>query len=126
MAAKGVRATAALRILIVEDEFLVADHLAMILEDLGYFVVGPVPTVAMALALIDGERIDGAMLDTNLDGDSSEPVAHRLKARDVPFLVCTGYGSLNLGPEILQCAPRVSKPCSSHQLAQSLSAVLAR
>ena len=117
--------TAALRILIVEDEFLVADHIAYTLEQLGYEVVGPVATIAEAMTLIEDQRIDGALLDANLDGASSAPIADALNARAVPFVVCTGYGSLKLSAEVLDVAPRVTKPYSRHQFAETLTAAFA-
>ena len=116
----------ALRILVVEDEFLVADHIATTLEDLGYVVVGPVATVADALAIIASEPIDGALLDANLDGTSSAPIADMLNARDVPFVVCTGYGMLQLGAEVLEAAPRVAKPYRTLDLAETMTATFIR
>lgn len=115
-----------LRILVVEDEFLVADHLSMTLEDLGYEVVGPVPTVAEALAAIENEALDGALLDANLDGEGSTPVAEKLRAQAVPFVVCTGYGTLKLNSDLLDLAPRVTKPCSAQMLNEVLGATFAR
>lgn len=112
------------RILIVEDEFLIADHIAMTLEDLGYAVVGPVATVAEALGLVAGEALDGVLLDANLDGESSAPVAAELVTRGVPFIVVTGYGQLDLPTDQLNDAPRVTKPCNVAELGRTLAAVL--
>jgi DNA-binding response OmpR family regulator len=112
------------RILIVEDEFLVADHIAMSLEDLGYAVIGPVATVAEALGLVAGGPIDGAVLDANLDGVSSAPVAAELTARGVPFIVVTGYGRLDLQTSPLNDAPRVTKPCDMAELGRVLATAL--
>ena len=116
----------ALRILVVEDEFLVADHIAATLEELGYAVVGPVATVAEALAIIASDPIDGALLDANLNGDSSAPIADMLNARAVPFVVCTGYGMLKLGAEVLETAPRVAKPYRNLDLAETMTATFVR
>ena len=116
----------ALRILVVEDEFLVADHIAATLDELGYAVVGPVATVAEALAIIASEPIDGALLDANLNGDSSAPIADMLNARAVPFVVCTGYGMLKLGAEVLEAAPRVVKPYRTLDLAETMTATFIR
>lgn len=115
-----------LRVLVVEDEFLVADHVAMILEDLGYEVIGPVPTIEDALAAIECEALDGALLDANLDGLSSAPVADALDALAVPFVVATGYGNLKLTAAILENAPRVAKPFGQTDLARTLSSAFAR
>lgn len=82
-----------LRLLVVEDEALVAMLIEDILLDLDCVVVGPVGTVAQALALLRQEEIDGALLDVNLGGgERSYPIADALVARNVPFIFVTGYG----------------------------------
>ena len=85
---------AGLRLLVVEDEALVAMLIEDILLDLDCIVIGPVGTVAQALALLrDEEQIDGALLDVNLGGgERSYPVADALAEREVPFVFVTGYG----------------------------------
>ena len=104
------------KILIVEDEFFVADSLAMYLESLGAVVVGPAPGVAVALDLIAGtDRIDGAILDINLHGHPAFPVADALAARGVPFVFVTGYGSESI-PERYASAPRRTKPFRAEDL----------
>lgn len=113
------------RILVVEDEFLVADHIAMTLEDLGYVVVGPVATIAEAIAAVRTEVLDGALLDANLDGMSSASIAEELNVRAVPFVVLTGYGDLRLDSSVLDEAPRVGKPYNSQMLATMLANVFA-
>jgi DNA-binding response OmpR family regulator len=81
-----------LRVLVLEDEFIIADEIATMLDDAGHKVIGPVATVADAMALIaDGESIDAAVIDANLRGVSSAPIATELRSRGVPFCVCTGY-----------------------------------
>ncbi|GAO39538.1 putative two-component response regulator [Sphingomonas changbaiensis NBRC 104936] len=114
------------RVLVVEDEFLIADHLAMTLEDLGYDVVGPVSTIDEALAVIRDQALDAALLDANLDGVSSAAIAKELSARAVPFVVVTGYGGLPLESAILDDAPRVAKPLVASKLAGALAESLAR
>ncbi len=82
------------RILVVEDEYLLADEMALELEDTGAIVLGPVPSVEQALALLDGEvPPDGAILDINLGGETAFPVADVLIGRGVPVLFTTGYDS---------------------------------
>ena len=81
------------RILIVEDEFLIAMGLVKLLEDAGYQVIGPVATVAGALVLLETERPDACVLDVNLRGEISAPVAKRLKDQKVPFLLSSAYGN---------------------------------
>jgi CheY-like chemotaxis protein len=121
MAIKRQPALVGLRILIVEDEFLVADDIAMVLEDFGCEVVGPVPTVAEAIAAITAETLDGVLLDANLDGISSAAVADVLVARGIPFVVVTGYGHLKLPSAALEAAPRVTKPWNVADLAGALA-----
>lgn len=104
------------RILVVEDEYLVAEDIACTLEELGYEVLGPVATIEEALALVESEKPDGVLLDANLDGTSSAPIAAELIARSVPFVVVTGYGSLELAAGALDRAPRLSKPFESSAL----------
>ena len=104
-----------LRVLVVDDEYLVAMHIETNLEDLGCIVVGPVATVEAALAAVKAGGIDGAMLDANLNGKTSSPIATELRARNIPFVVVTGYGNLDLISEALNAAPRLSKPFSAAQ-----------
>lgn len=122
----GESSRPSLRILVVEDEFFVAEHISLTLESLGYAVVGPVPTIAAAIALIGSEAPDGALLDANLGGKSSAPIAAELVARSIPFIVVTGYGHFKLTTADLESAPRVSKPFSTDDLAAKLAGVLAR
>ena len=111
-----------LRLLIVEDEYMVAEHIGMLLQDFGCEVAGYASTVAEALDLIDRERLDGVLLDGNLNGDSSAPVAIELRSRSIPFVVATGYGCLELNAEALNGAPRLAKPFSNKDFERSLLA----
>jgi CheY-like chemotaxis protein len=79
------------RVLLVEDEMLVVWLLEDMLADLCCTVVGPASSVNQALAMIDVEAIDVAVLDVNLNGQMSYPVADALAARGVPFVFSTGY-----------------------------------
>ena len=81
------------RILVAEDEYMIAGDVAGELEARNAEVVGPVPTVAKALKLIEtGEALDGAILDVNLHDEMVFPVAEALRARGVRFVLSTGYG----------------------------------
>ena len=111
-----------LRLLIVEDEYMVADHIGMLLEDFGCEVAGYASTVAEALDLIHRLALDGVLLDGNLNGDSSAPVAVELRSRSIPFVVATGYGQLELNAEALNGAPRLAKPFSNIDFERSLLA----
>jgi CheY-like chemotaxis protein len=124
MVASRRQADAALegrRVLVVEDEVLVAMDLESELERCGCVVLGPAPTVARALALIDRERPDVAMLDLNLGGQPATPIVEALEAQGVPYVVVTGYGAR--GPE-LPDAPLLAKPVSYRQLIDVISQVL--
>jgi len=83
-------APAGRRILIVEDEYFLADDLKQILSRRSAEVLGPVPTMSEALKLInDSQRIDCAVLDVNLGGKSVFPISAALKERNIPFLFAT-------------------------------------
>jgi DNA-binding NtrC family response regulator len=85
--------TSPARILVVEDEALVAMLIEDELFELGFDVVGPAATVSHALALCHDERIDGAVLDVNLGGGQrSDSVADFLLSKRIPFVFVTGYG----------------------------------
>jgi CheY-like chemotaxis protein len=113
------------RILVVEDEYLVAVYITQMLEELGYQIVGPVPTISEAISLIASERLDAVLLDANLGGTSSDPIATELAARGIPFVVVTGYGDLKLPGAALQAAPRVTKPVTPADLAAILLEMMA-
>jgi CheY-like chemotaxis protein len=80
------------RILVVEDEYLVAMSLAEALQDAGSIVLGPVPSVDKAIKKIESEpHIDGAVVDVNLGGMLAYPVADLLIAKKIPFVFTSGY-----------------------------------
>lgn len=112
------------KILVVEDEWMIAEHLSMLLQDLAFEVVGPVANVPDALAKAEGEQIDCALLDCNLNGSSSAPVVDVLIAKNVPFIMVTGYGGLELPTEAMNAAPRLTKPFTEPELERALSAIL--
>ena len=78
-------------ILIVEDDYLIADQTRRELERLGALIVGPVPSVQRALELVDRGPVDAAILDINLDGEKVYPLADILAEREIPFVFATGY-----------------------------------
>ena len=81
------------RVLLVEDESLIAMMMDQTLRELEFDVVGPFGTVREALAAIEHEAVDAGILDINLGGEMAYPVAHVLEARRVPFVFMTGYGA---------------------------------
>ncbi len=105
-----------LRILIVEDDALVALNLQEFVESLGCSVVGPTGRLGEALAILDAEHIDGAMLDINLHGEMVYPLAERLAERETPMLFCSGYAFTSAVPDRFAHYPQVSKPCAEHTL----------
>lgn len=112
------------RILIVEDEYLLADDLHDALRAAGAEVLGPVPSVAAALSLIAAEKvIDAAVLDVNLRGEMVFAAADALVARGVPFTFATGYDHWAL-PERFADAPRVEKPLKGRHIKAALGPLL--
>jgi CheY-like chemotaxis protein len=91
---------------IVEDEGLLAMEIESLLAELGCSVLGPVPSVDGALALLDQQRPEAAIVDVSLDGQTALPVVAALTAQGVPFVLTTGYTRV-LQPE-LQGPPRVT------------------
>jgi CheY-like chemotaxis protein len=85
-----------LRILLVEDEMMVAMLLEDMLSEFGHAVVGPVASLGKAVEMAQCEAVDLAILDVNLDGKEVYPVADALAARGIPFIFATGYGQGSL------------------------------
>jgi DNA-binding NarL/FixJ family response regulator len=113
------------RILLVEDNFLVAVSIKRMLEQCGCEVLGPIPTLEQGLSAAADEHLDGAVLDINIIGGTSAPVAAALRDRGCPFMFITGYGSPRILPESLMSIPRLSKPIALEQLAATLREVMA-
>jgi len=108
------------RVLVVEDESLVAMLLETILEDMGCTPVGPVATVDEGLAAVDAEAsLDAALLDVNVAGREVFPIAEALKARGVPFVFSTGYGEGGL-PDAWRGHPTVQKPFTESAIRDAL------
>jgi DNA-binding response OmpR family regulator len=100
----------ALKILVVEDNTLVAETIAEALIDSGYEVVGPATNLTAGLELAQEEELDGALLDVNLAGRLCFPIAWMLSARKVPFLFVTGYADAAMIPAELRSTGRLTKP----------------
>jgi two-component SAPR family response regulator len=81
------------RVLIVEDEAIIAMMLEEMLVELGASVVGPAPSIPTARNLIETKPIDAAVLDVNIRSDRIDPIAELLRVRRVPFVFATGYGA---------------------------------
>jgi DNA-binding response OmpR family regulator len=111
------------RILIVEDEALVAMLVEDTLLDAGFAVIGPVATVADAMAAIGRGGFDAAVLDMNLGGVSGAPVADALALAGRRFLVATGYGAAGLPPQH-RGARVLAKPYEPAALVREVRALL--
>jgi two-component sensor histidine kinase/CheY-like chemotaxis protein len=103
------------RILVIEDEPLVAMEIAAGLEAAGYAVVGPAGNLRTATALLEQARFDGALLDANLAGNPVAEIAAALTRRKIPFAFVTGYGREAL-PRPFAGAPMVGKPFTEREL----------
>lgn len=110
-----------LRILIVEDETLIAMMLEELLEELGCRIAGAAATVSQALDCLGtpGRQFDAAVLDVNLGGEKVYPVADALAARGVPFLFATGYGTSGVSDWYPERAI-IAKPYGLQTLKQAL------
>jgi DNA-binding NarL/FixJ family response regulator len=93
------------------------------LTDLGYVVIGPAATVGQALALVEAEAIDAAVLDINLNGELSYAVADALAARGAPYVFVSGY-DCNSIPEGYRTAPFLQKPLRLAELGEAVGRVL--
>ena len=107
------------KVLIIEDNYLVAAHLAAALEDDGFKVIGPVDTAGSAVSRIDEEVLDGALLDVRLRDGSAVDVASALRAHGVPFVIVSGFSHDEL-PSELKDAPYIGKPMGQSELIQTV------
>ena len=109
------------RILVVEDEYLIAYDMQQGLQEAGAIVLGPVPSVEEALELLRGEPdVDGAVLDINLAGEKVFPVADALAARGIRFVFATGYDASAVPPAYRHIT-RYDKPVEAATIARALS-----
>lgn len=111
------------RVLIVEDEMLVSMMLEDMLEELGYKPMGPVGQLETALEIAREAAFEAVILDVNLNGQASFPVADVLRRRGIPFLFATGYGSAIL-PTAFHNIPVLQKPLQRRELKRLLAALL--
>jgi CheY-like chemotaxis protein len=112
------------RVLVVEDESLVAMLLETMLEDMGCTPVGPIGTVEEALEVIAADpALDAALLDVNVAGRAVFPVAQALADKGVPFLFSTGYGEGGL-PDDWRGRPTIQKPFTEATVREALQKTL--
>lgn len=114
-----------LRLLVVEDEAMIAMMLEDMLDAFGCIVVDVAGTLSkgMDLAANEALSLDGAILDVNLGGETVYPVAERLTARGVPFIFCTGYGLAGLAANFSH-VPTLAKPYMREELEHMLVSVM--
>jgi DNA-binding response OmpR family regulator len=112
-----------LRILVVEDNFLVAEDLRELLSRQGCDVVGPVPRVEQGLGLLAERELDGAVLDVNLGSEDCFPIAAALQERRVPFVFLSGYSDRLSIPDSFADVPMLSKPVDAARLVSAARAI---
>ncbi len=113
------------RVLVIEDETLVAMHVIDMIKRAEGVPIGPAGTVGEAIEAIGANELDAALVDANLGGVRVDKIAEALAARDVPFVFVSGYDRSAL-PDAFQNAPLLSKPFSSGALMAALAKILAR
>jgi CheY-like chemotaxis protein len=111
---------AGLRVLVVEDEALVAIFLEDMLKELGCEVIGLAPRVDAARKVMDKKKLDCAILDVNINGEMIYPLAEVLAKRDIPFLFVTGYDQRSVVPEFRH-RPVLQKPFRLSELRELLT-----
>jgi PAS domain S-box-containing protein len=111
------------RVLVVEDEAIIAIDMAAALEDAGFVVIGPVGSVYEAMSLLDEHVCDCAVLDINLAGETSAPLASRLLTQGIPFVTVSGNTQESISEEFSQ-SPFLSKPIVTSKLLSKLSMIL--
>jgi CheY-like chemotaxis protein len=108
------------KVLVVEDEALIAMYVEDIVEQSGYDVAGVVSSLDDALAFIDDHTIDSAVLDVNLNGRPVFPLADALMERGIPFVFASSYGERNI-PAAYRAGPIVQKPFAPSELRRALA-----
>jgi CheY-like chemotaxis protein len=112
-----------LKVLVIEDEYLIASLIEELLESAGCTVLGPIPRLSDALAAARSETCTAAVLDVNLAGQFVYPVAEILDQRKVPFVFMTGYGRGGLPQEYVD-RPIIGKPFKNDELISALSQLI--
>jgi DNA-binding response OmpR family regulator len=110
-------------VLVVEDDYLLADELDLALSERGFHVVGPAPNLAIAQSLLAEHRIDVGCLDVRLGQETSVPVAQTLAALGVPFVFLTALPIAYL-PLDMRHRPKLDKPVDPQLLAERLAALV--
>jgi len=114
-----------MRVLVVEDEYYMADDLARALKEAGAIPVGPFGSVHQAESAITQDEIRAAVLDLNLHGERSDDLARRLDSASVPCLIVSGYGADALPPDLCHLR-RLEKPINCSAIVSALGEEVAR
>jgi CheY-like chemotaxis protein len=110
-------------VFLVEDEVMIRMMVADMLEELGYTVAAEAGEIKEAVRLAESAEFDVAILDVNVNGKVISPVADLIKARNLPFIFATGYGSSGL-PEEYRDRPALQKPFQLETLARMIDTAL--
>jgi len=113
------------RVLVVEDEFFIADDLVRALNAAGAKAVGPVSSIEQADILLANGQVDAAILDLNLHGKMAHPLVERIARAGLPCLIVSGYSQEAL-PQSLRDLPRLEKPVNADNVLDSLERELRR
>ncbi|WP_336492616.1 response regulator [Methylobacterium nigriterrae] len=111
------------RVLVVEDEYVIAMDIGRCLQEAGAVVAGPVPDAEQALALIEAAPLDAAVLDVNLRGEPVYVVADRLKERGVPYLFATGESQIADRSDY-RSRPKLEKPILGTELVRAVGKLM--
>jgi CheY-like chemotaxis protein len=113
------------RVLIVEDEAVIAGLIETILNEAGYSIVGPVATLERALATIERERLDAALLDVRINGHDAYAVADVLMKRGIPFIFVSGFTRKQMPAAYRHCA-YIAKPFTPDAILALLDEIVGR
>ena len=108
-------------ILIVEDDYFSTAIYTSLFKSLGFNILGPVPTAAEAMHMIENQDFKAAILDVNLEGELVTPVAEKLESIDCPYIFSTGYSNLEMLPEKYHDFPFIVKPVTEEALKKALT-----
>ncbi|ESR23863.1 regulatory protein [Lutibaculum baratangense AMV1] len=113
-----------MRVLVIEDELLVALNLETVLLEAGCEVIGPIASLQAALKASASEEADLAILDINLRGEEVFPAAHILRERGIPLIFCSGYSDAQTLPEPFRSFQKLGKPYGATEVRDAMRRVL--
>lgn len=125
LATENTAPLAGLRVLVVEDDYFIADEICTTLRDGGAEVLGPAPDIEHGLDVVKNERLDCAVLDINLHGSLAFNLADELRKRGTPSIFATGYDQSVL-PGAFSDSVRLEKPVNLSELLRAVQSVCTR